>query len=107
MTESLSERLFIESRKKLFIDELRPLPIANKQEREKSFKLDCVSVASISQRYSHANPKIGSVISPYDSKKDRTVANYFFNKGIYRLLKKTGQVLFCAKLKFISDRVEI
>ncbi|XP_050406167.1 uncharacterized protein C17orf98 [Patella vulgata] len=59
--------------------------------KEKSFVLDCNAVSSISNDYSKANPKLGPVITPYNSKKDMHVKNYFEFHGVDKTLKKTGQ----------------
>ncbi|ESO85635.1 hypothetical protein LOTGIDRAFT_210846 [Lottia gigantea] len=60
-------------------------------EKEKSFILDCNAVSSISNDYSKINPKLGPVITPYNSQKDNHVKNYFNFSGVDRTLKKTGQ----------------
>lgn len=62
-------------------------------DREKSFILDCQAVSNISNDYSRANPKLGSVIPPYDAQKDYHVDNYFNFFGVRGTLKKTGQVI--------------
>ena len=70
-----------------------PTPPLDKQyDKEKAFKLDGVAVSNISHDYSRANPKLGSVIPPYNSMDDKAISRYFDNFGIYDLLKKTGQV---------------
>lgn len=63
-------------------------------DREKSFVLDCKAVSNISIDYSRANPKLGSVIPPYNAQKDYHVDNYFNFFGVRGTLKKTGQVKF-------------
>ncbi|CAF0852916.1 unnamed protein product [Adineta steineri] len=60
-------------------------------EREKSFILDCKAVSHISNDYSPANPKYGSVIPPYNSRYDQHTDNYFKFFGLKSTLKKTGQ----------------
>ncbi len=61
-------------------------------ERERSFVLDCKAVSHISNDYSTANPKLGSVIPPYNSQYDHHTNNYFQFFGLKKTLKKTGQV---------------
>jgi hypothetical protein len=58
---------------------------------EKSFILDCNATSSISRDYSLTNPKLGPVIPPYNSQKDKHANNYFRFNGVKRTLKKTGQ----------------
>ena len=60
--------------------------------KEKAFVIDSVAVANISHDYSKANPKLGPVIAPYNSQKDKHVDNYFNNAGVTNTLRKTGQV---------------
>ena len=60
--------------------------------KEKSFVLDSMATASISNDYSKANPKLGPVIPPYNSQKDPHTSNYFSFLGVDRTLKRTGQV---------------
>jgi len=60
--------------------------------RERSFILDCKAVSNISNDYSTANPKLGSVIPPYDSQFDPHVQSYFQFFGVPRTLEKSGQV---------------
>jgi len=66
-------------------------PPQDVREKEKQFVLDCNAVSSISTDYSRANPKLGPVIPPYNSQKDKHVADYFEFQGVNRTLKKTGQ----------------
>lgn len=61
-------------------------------QREKSFRLDGVAVANISQDYSRANPKLGSAIPPYNSLEDKSISSYLSNFGIQDLLKKTDML---------------
>ena len=61
-------------------------------DRERSFILDCKAVSNISIDYSPANPKLGSVIPPYNSQLDSHVQNYFQFFGVPRTLEKSGQV---------------
>lgn len=58
---------------------------------EKGFTLDCNATSSISTDYSKANPKLGPVIPPYNSQRDRHTYNYYNFIGVDRTLKKTGQ----------------
>lgn len=62
-------------------------------DRERSFVLDCKAVSNISIDYSTANPKLGSVIPPYNSRLDSHVDNYFEFFGLPKLLQKTGQLV--------------
>lgn len=67
-------------------------------EKEKGFVLDCSAVSSISTDYSKTNPKLGPVIPPYNSQKDKHVDEYFEFIGVNETLEKTGQVriyFFC------------
>ncbi|RUS75943.1 hypothetical protein EGW08_016289 [Elysia chlorotica] len=59
--------------------------------KEKSFVLDCNATSSISRDYCQANPKLGPVIPPYNSQKDKHVDNYFRFYGVDSTLRKTGQ----------------
>lgn len=68
-------------------------PLEKQSDLERSFKLDCIAVSNISQDYSRANPKLGSVIPPYNSLEDKSVSKYLTNFGVDELLKKTGQVI--------------
>ncbi len=61
-------------------------------ERERSFVLDCKAVSNISTDYSVANPKLGSVIPPYDSQLDPHSQSYFEFFGVPRTLERSGQV---------------
>lgn len=72
-------------------------PLEKLTHMEKSFVLDSVAVSNISVDYSRANPKLGSVIPPYNSVEDKHISAYFRNYGVNDLLKKTGQV----KLPFV------
>lgn len=75
-------------------------------DRERSFILDANAVSNISNDYSVANPKLGSVIPPYNSQLDHYVDNYFRFFGVRKTLEKTGQVknipsfFFLGLLKF-------
>ncbi|CAF1505564.1 unnamed protein product, partial [Didymodactylos carnosus] len=61
-------------------------------DKERSFVLDCRAVSQISNDYSAANPKLGSVIPPYDSQNDSGTDNYFRFSGVDNTLQKTGQL---------------
>ena len=76
-------------------------PLARQDEVEKSFILDCVAVGNISQDYSRANPKLGSVIPPYDSLNDSAISNYVNFYGMKKYLKETNQV-FCGVVNMIT-----
>ena len=67
-------------------------PMVRLDEVEKSFVLDCIAVGNISQDYSRANPKLGSVIPPYDSINDPAITNYLEFNGVKNYLKDTNQV---------------
>lgn len=58
---------------------------------EKSFVLDSNAVSSISADYSKTNPKLGPVVSPYNSQRDRSARGYFRNYGVDNTLRRTGQ----------------
>ncbi|CAF3065947.1 unnamed protein product [Rotaria socialis] len=60
-------------------------------DRERSFILDAKAVSNISNDYSVANPKLGSVIPPYNAQLDSHVDNYFKFFSIRKTLEKTGQ----------------
>lgn len=59
--------------------------------REKSFILDCRATSSISGDYSKVNPKLGPVIPPYNSQRDRHVEAYFRFWGVPAILNRAGQ----------------
>ena len=61
-------------------------------DRERSFVLDCKAVSNISNDYSTANPKLGSVIPPYDPQLDPHTQSYFQFFGVPRTLARSGQV---------------
>ncbi|CAF1045791.1 unnamed protein product [Adineta ricciae] len=61
-------------------------------DRERSFVLDCKAVSHISSDYSTANPKLGSVIPPYNGQLDHHTDNYFRFFGLKNTLRKTGQL---------------
>ncbi|CAF2910234.1 unnamed protein product [Rotaria sp. Silwood2] len=60
-------------------------------DRERSFILDSKAVSNISNDYSIANPKLGSVIPPYNAQLDHHVDNYFKFFGIRKALEGSGQ----------------
>jgi hypothetical protein len=60
--------------------------------REKRFVLDCNAVSHISLDYSHANPKLGSVIPPYNGVEDKATRAYFESYGVAETLEKTNIV---------------
>lgn len=61
--------------------------------REKSFVLDCRAVSHISYDYSRANPKLGSVIPPYNSVEDKAARTFFTTPAVKDALEKTGFVI--------------
>jgi hypothetical protein len=61
-------------------------------DRERSFVLDCKAVSNISIDYSTANPKLGSVIPPYNAQLDHHADSYFQFFGVPRTLGRSGQV---------------
>ena len=77
-------------------------------DRERSFVLDCKAVSNISNDYSTANPKLGSVIPPYDSQLDPHSQSYFQFFGISKTLRNSNQVnlilfhfLVCIKFRYL------
>ena len=71
-----------------------PTPPLEKQiDLERSFKLDCIAVSNISLDYTRANPKLGSVIPPYNSLDDKTISETVKNNGVREFLRRTGQVI--------------
>lgn len=73
--------------------------------KEKSFVLDCKATSSISCDYSKVNPKLGPVIPPYNSQRDKHVDQYFTFYGVDRTLNKTGQVRQPRKMKTVAFSV--
>src|ERR1700722_957023 len=61
-------------------------------DRERSFVLDCQAVSHISTDKKTDNPKLGSVIPPYNAQLDSTVDNYFNFYNVPQILERTGQV---------------
>ena len=59
---------------------------------EKKFLLDCIAVDSIAKDYSHAQPKLGPAIPPYNSQRDKHVKMYFTREQVDDTLRKTEQV---------------
>ncbi len=72
-------------------------PLEKQSELEKSFKLDCIAVSNISVDYSRANPKLGSVIPPYNSLDDPSISDFVKNYGVRDYLKRNRLVKFCLK----------
>lgn len=70
--------------------------------RERNFVLDSKAVSHISNDYSTANPKLGSVIPPYNAQTDSSVDVYFDFFGVRRTLEKTGQVFNITALRNID-----
>ncbi|KAL8592513.1 hypothetical protein ACOMHN_030198 [Nucella lapillus] len=66
-------------------------PPGAQRSKEKTFVLDCNAVSSVSCDYSRANPKLGPVIPPYNSQRDKHVNHYFTYHGVPRTLNYTGQ----------------
>ena len=62
------------------------------REKEKSFILDNIACSSISNDYCKTNPKLGPVVRPYNSQKDRHVQEYFQFIGVKRTLNRSEQV---------------
>lgn len=69
-------------------------PPGELQDKEKGFVLDCQATSSISCDYSKTNPKLGPVIPPYNSQRDKHVNNYYQFIGVDETLIRTGQVFF-------------
>lgn len=59
--------------------------------KERGFTLDNIACSSISTDYSKANPKLGPVVPPYNSQKDKHPGNYFRFHGVDKTLGKTEQ----------------
>ena len=74
-----------------FLPQVTPTP-PELLTKEKTFVLDCNATSSISRDYCKANPKLGPVIPPYNSQRDKHVTNYFRFYGVNTTLRKTGQV---------------
>ena len=70
--------------------------------KEKGFVLDNNAVASISQDYCKANPKLGPVIPPFNSQRCRHSANYFRFHGVDKTLRRSGQVSRISVLSIIN-----
>lgn len=69
-----------------------PTPTLEEQsDLEKSFKLDCVAVSNISLDYSRANPKMGTVIPPYNSLNDRSISDFVKGYGARDFLKRNNK----------------
>ena len=67
-------------------------PLEAQVNLERSFKLDCIAVSNISLDYSRANPKLGSVIPPYNSLENKNISETVKNNGVREFLRRTGQV---------------
>lgn len=63
-------------------------PLERHSGMEKSFKLDCVAVSNISLDYSRANPKLGTVIPPYNSLNDASISEFVKSYGVKEYLKR-------------------
>lgn len=59
--------------------------------KEKNFVLDSIASSSISIDYSKTNPKLGPVIPPYNSQRDKHCNAYFKFFGVDDTLDKTRQ----------------
>ena len=69
-------------------------PLEKQSDMEKSFKLDCIAVSNISLDYTRANPKMGTVIPPYNSLNDNSISNFVKNYGVRDFLKRVGKVIW-------------
>ncbi|CAH8542756.1 unnamed protein product [Heterobilharzia americana] len=58
---------------------------------ERKFILDCIAVRQISDDYSKANPKHGSIIPVYNGQLDKYAKSYFESLNIQKVLEKNGQ----------------
>jgi hypothetical protein len=67
-------------------------PLEEQVNLERSFKLDCIAVSNISLDYTRANPKLGSVIPPYNSLDNKDISETVKNNGVREFLRRTGQV---------------
>lgn len=61
--------------------------------KEKNFVLDSIASSSISIDYSKTNPKLGPVIPPYNSQRDKHCNAYFKFFGVDDTLERTRQVI--------------
>jgi hypothetical protein len=75
-------------------------PLEKQSDLEKSFKLDCIAVSNISLDYTRANPKLGTVIPPYNSLHDSSISDFVKNYGVRDFLKRVGQVISISFLLF-------
>ena len=70
-----------------------PTPVPAKlYQMERSFTLDCIAVNTTSNDFAKANPKLGQVVPPYNSQRDRNIAAYFDFIGVDKTLVRGGQV---------------
>ena len=67
-------------------------PPENLKDLERSFNLDCIATSNISLDYSRANPKLGSVIPPYNSLNDHTISEFVKNYGVKDYLRRNNMV---------------
>jgi len=65
-------------------------PLEKQSDMEKDFKLDCIAVSNISLDYSRANPKMGTVIPPYNSLNDSSISEFVKSYGVKDFLKRNG-----------------
>lgn len=80
-------------RKRKLLSHLQPSPSQFEPlERERRFILDCVATDRIEKDYSHALPKLGSVIPFYDAQQDPHATAYFASKPVLLLFQQMGQV---------------
>uniref|UniRef100_A0A1I8J0F8 HDNR domain-containing protein n=1 Tax=Macrostomum lignano TaxID=282301 RepID=A0A1I8J0F8_9PLAT len=69
-----------------------PTPdLLDRLRREKSFVLDCVAAASISDEFARTNPKYGSVLPPYNGQADVHTRRYFRFTGVDLTLARNKQ----------------
>lgn len=68
-------------------------PLEEMSEMEKKFNLDCIAVSNISLDYSRANPKMGSVIPPYNSLNDPSISDFVKSYGVKDFLRRCGKVI--------------
>ena len=81
------------SRKKSFFQTNPPEPweIFNK---EKFFILDCIAVKTIYKDSARTNPRLGHIIPPYNSQKDKHAGAYFKFKDVDKVLQLNNQVCY-------------
>ncbi|XP_029429497.1 uncharacterized protein C17orf98 homolog [Rhinatrema bivittatum] len=61
------------------------------QRLEQNFILDGIAAEKQKSKYDYAQPKLWSIIPPYNSQRDQHAASYFANPNVQTLLRKTGQ----------------